>query len=270
MDLPTRISESFQARVVRPWTLRHFDRTRWGRAIAGYRNRYAGRRCFLIGNGPSLRASDLTALHRRGEICFGFNRIYHIFPETPWRPDFYLCQDEKLLRGSLAEVRTLDLPVKFIPIEHRWYHDLSVKDAVYFHLIHQEQGTPEAYRFSENPTKGLYNASTCLYSAAQLAVYMGFETLYLLGVDHRFHISQDDRGRVTVDEAAKDYFTDAYNPDRASLNIPNLDRSTRTFQAMGLHCDARGVSVYNATRGGCLEVFPRADLDALLTSLEEP
>lgn len=70
-------------------------------------------------------------------------------------------------------------------------------------------------------------------------------------------------GQIVVDPTAKDYFCEQYNQDTAQLYIPNTDKSTLTFLAAKKHCDARGIRVYNATRGGKLEVFPRVDFDTL-------
>ena len=83
-----RISASIQARFIQPWMLKHFTATSYGKQLKAYKNRFEGRRCFFIGNGPSLRAADLTKLHENGDITFGFNRIYNIFDQTPWRPTF--------------------------------------------------------------------------------------------------------------------------------------------------------------------------------------
>ena len=263
MDGLKRLSASVQARVVQPATLRHYAWTKYGRALAGWRGRYAGRRCFLIGNGPSLRAEDLTVLHRHGEVSFGFNRVYHIFDSTPWRPDFYLSQDEKMLLGCREAVDELTLPVKLIPIERKWYQGIDIHDALYFNLLHQPGAVPEDFLFSDNPAAGVYNAATCLYSAAQLAAFLGFSEIYLLGVDHHFQVSRNDRGEIITDSFARDYFTDRYNPDRAQLYVPNLDRSTAAYLAMKAHLFRRNIRVCNATRGGKLEVFPRMEFDGL-------
>ena len=257
------IINSFQARVVQPWAVAHFEKTAYGKRLAGYKNRYADRRCFLIGNGPSLRAEDLTRLCERGEITFGFNRIYNIFDQTPWRPDFYISQDEKMLGGCADVVDGLDLPVKLIPIQLKWYHGISIRDALYFNIVHQQVEDPREFRFSDDGAKCLYNSSTGMYTAAQLAAYMGFSEIYFIGVDHHFHTSINNEGKIVVDPTAKDYFTDKYNEDKANLFIPNTEKSTLTYVAMKRHCEERGIRVFNATRGGKLEVFQRVDFDAL-------
>ena len=92
---------------------------------------------------------------------------------------------------------------------------------------------------------------------------MGIREIYLIGVDHHFHTSVNDKGEIVVDPTAKDYFSDKYNPDKDKLYIPNTDASTLTYIAAKRYADTHGVRVCNATRGGKLEVFERVDLDSL-------
>ena len=56
-----------------------------------YKDKHLGQRCFIIGNGPSLKAKDLDKI--KGEFSFGANMIYKIFPETNWRPTYYFVED---------------------------------------------------------------------------------------------------------------------------------------------------------------------------------
>lgn len=263
MNLIQRIRASFKARVVQPWTMQNFDKTRYGKALAQYKGKYSGQRCFLIGNGPSLRAEDLTLLHDAGIPTFAFNRIYNIFDQTPWRPTFYISQDEKMLSGCSDTVNALELPSKFIPLQLNWWHGIRIDNALYFNLLNQQEEDPRYFLFSDDAAKGIYNSSTGMYTAAQLAAYMGFSEIYLIGVDHHFRISQNNKGEVIVDNSVKDYFSEKYNEDKANLYIPNTEKSTLTYIAMKHHCDSRGVRVYNATRGGKLEVFPRVEFDSL-------
>ena len=69
--------------------------------IRTYRNRYSGRRCFIVGNGPSLKALDLNLI--KDEVSFAANTIYKIFPQTAWRPTFYCIQDEKVLQEIMSD-----------------------------------------------------------------------------------------------------------------------------------------------------------------------
>ena len=265
METKKRIVNSFNARIVQPCMKKHFEYTSYGRRILKFKEKYHGKRCFLIGNGPSLKAEDLTKVHENNEITFSFNRIYNIFDDTEWRPDFYVSQDEKMLSGCVDIVDSLELPVKFIPIQMHWYHGIDVHDALYFNMNWQTLDNPENYLFSDNIEHEIACASTGMYTAAQLAAYMGFSEIYLIGVDHHFQISQNNKGEIIVDNTVKDYFSEKYNEDKEQLYIPNTEKSTETYVAMKMRCSERGIKVYNATRGGKLEVFPRIEFDKLFS-----
>lgn len=258
-----RIKESIRERLIRPYVIINYGRTLNGRKLKKLHDTYSGQRCFFIGNGPSLSADDLTVLHRNKEITFAFNRIYNIFDQTEWRPTFYISQDEKILKGCSEMVNTLNLPAKFVPIQFRWYHGIDIEGAIYFNMNWKQKELAEEFVFSESIEKEIASADTGMYTAAQMAVYMGFKEIYFIGVDHHFHISQNNKGEIVIDNTVKDYFTDKYNEDKENLYIPNTERSTRTYIAIKRHCDRLGVSVCNATRGGKLEVFPRVEFDSL-------
>ena len=204
-------------------------------------------------------------MYENNEITFAFNRIYNIFDETKWRPTFYISQDEKMLGGCVEIVDELDLPVKFIPIQLQWYHGINIHDAIYFNMNWQTLGNPEDYLFSDNVAREVACASTGMYTAAQFAAYMGFTEIYLIGVDHHFQISQNNQGEIVIDNSVKDYFSEKYNEDKAQLYIPNTEKSTETYVAMKMKCERKGIKVYNATRGGKLEVFPRVQFDELFS-----
>lgn len=263
MNFFQRIHDSMQSRIIRPRMQQQYEKTVDGKRIKEFKDKYVGRRCFFIGNGPSLKAEDLAMLHNHGEVTFAFNRIYNIFDQTPWRPTYYISQDEKMLQGCQDIVDNLELPVKFIPIQLKWYHGIDIHDAIYFNVNWQKLDNLSDYLFSDDAAHEIYCASTGMYSAAQLAVYMGFQQIYLIGVDHHFRISQNNKGEIVVDEKAQDYFTEKYNQDKQNLYIPNTEKSTLTYIAMKEHCSQRNIQVYNATRGGKLEIFPRVDLDVL-------
>ena len=168
-----------------------------------------------------------------------------------------------MLAGCADMVDRLSLPVKLIPIQVKWYHGIQIHDALWFNMHYQQQEDPQKYLFSDDAAARLECASTGMYTAAQLAAYMGFSEIYMIGVDHHFRISQNNAGQIVVDAGVKDYFTEDYNRDKENLYIPNTEKSTLTYMAMKWHCEERGICVNNATRGGKLEVFSRVDFDSL-------
>ncbi len=55
------------------------------------RNRYLGKRCFILGNGPSLKKMNLDCL--KDEITIGSNGIYRFFKEMGFATNFLLFED---------------------------------------------------------------------------------------------------------------------------------------------------------------------------------
>ena len=62
--------------------------------LGNLRGTYRGKRCFIICNGPSLRADDLTKIYEHGDLSIGMNAIAMIYDQTPWRPDFLSATDD--------------------------------------------------------------------------------------------------------------------------------------------------------------------------------
>jgi hypothetical protein len=236
-----------------------FPLTKNGKTLQQLRNIHLNRRCFIIGNGPSLKPGDLDRL--KHEITFAFNRIYYIFDKTDWRPTYYFSEDNKTVFNSIAEINNLDLNHKFFPVNFPWDYNLHFKDATYY--IFKFGDRNKEPDFSGNLVNGIYWGNTVAYSAIQMAVYMGIKEIYLLGVDHNFSKTVNDKGEIVIDHTAKDYFSEKYNVDKEDLYIPNTEASTRAFRAAKKYADQHNIRIYNATRGGKLEVFERVDFDKI-------
>ena len=245
--------------------LADFETTFYGKNIARFKDKHKGERCFIIGNGPSLTAADLTALHEKGEVTFGMNRIYNIFPQTQWRPVYYCCEDETIIRDTQKEINAIETKDKFIPIDLKWYHGVDITDAHWFCLNYNEEKGGK-YNFSPNAAKQINCYGTVTLSCVQLAAYMGFKEIYLIGVDHNFAKIIDADGNVIENKDVKDYFCENYDTDIKEEVTHNLGQTTLSYMKARKYCDENGIKVFNATRGGKLEVYERVDLDKILNS----
>ena len=259
MNIVERAKNSLYART-RPMVQEHFEHFADGKKMATLKDKYKGKRCFICGNGPSLKAEDLTILHERGEYTFGMNRIFKIFPKTKWRPTFYICEDNVIMENIEDDVNAIECDYKFIPSMFKWYYNIHIDNAYYFniHFIENNHG------FSYDAAKCLECVGTVTITCIQLAYYMGFSEVYLIGVDHNFSNMTDKDGKTVIDNTVKNYFCDDYDKDVEDKVIHNLYYSTLSYENAKKACDEVGMKVYNATRGGKLEVFPRADLDTLI------
>lgn len=101
---------------------------------------------------------------------------------------------------------------------------------------------------------------TCI----QLAVYMGFSEIYLIGVDHNFAKMFDKNGNVVLDPSVKNHFAEDYDKGIQDQGF-QVDAATEAYMdAERLSRKMGTFRIYNATRGGKLEVYERADADLIL------
>ena len=73
------------------------------KGLAEFAGKYKEKkRCFIIGNGPSLTPEDLDVLAEQNEFCIGSNMIHKIYGKTKWRPD-YICICDKLIVSQVLD-----------------------------------------------------------------------------------------------------------------------------------------------------------------------
>ncbi|QOR65481.1 DUF115 domain-containing protein [Cytobacillus suaedae] len=241
-----------------------FPYSKNGKSIKELKDVHLNKRCFIIGNGPSLSIDDLTKL--KNDVTFAFNRIYYLFDQTEWRPTYYCSEDDKTIFKSREEINNLKVENKFFPVNFPRDYKIQFNNAKYYVFKFGDRNVEP--KFSDDIVKGIYWGNTVAYTAIQIAVYMGMKEIYLLGIDHNFSKMVNDKGEIIFDKTVKDYFTEKYNTDKDDLYIPNVEVSTRAFLAAKKYAEQNKIKIYNATRGGKLEVFQRVDFDKLFIENE--
>lgn len=217
--------------------------------ILKFRDIHKERRCFVIGNGPSLRYSDLDILHNNGEICFGVNRIYLAYEYTHWRPDYYVAVDYNVIQHDRSRIAEME-GIKFIRHFYKEIEELKEKNIYEFKGLSYQPGNPQ---FSIDMYQGIYMGSTVVYDAIQIAFYMGFREIYLLGVDMTSGIRCEEEGS---------HFYKI--PDKKEvLGLGNILEARQCLAYAGKKIDELGKKLRNATRGGELNEVTRVEFDQL-------
>lgn len=215
-----------------------------------YRGIHHGERCFVIGNGPSLTVKDLDVICENEIKSIGCNKIYRIFDKTKWRPTYYALGDNLIWDD---ERDNLPNESKYF-IRKNYNNQLSgLKLDALLYYAKFENYYPGYPTFSDDITKGVYGGRSVTYDMLQIMAYMGFKEIYLLGVD----FSWGEDGRDT--HFCKDYLNNELVKDsmRYKEEIYHAYISAKNF------ADTYGIKIYNATRGGHLEVFERVNFDEL-------
>ena len=220
--------------------------------IKKYKNKHCGDRCFIIATGPSLTLKDCELL--KDEITFGVNSIVKTFSETTWRPTYYVVSDVV----PYAACRTLINIDDFKKVFYSKKIDKRNKAVCHFALnaigVYRCELT-DNFKNRIFPSKKLdqyFNDSpSVVFSIIQLAMYMGFSEIYLLGQDCNFaNQSHSQIAEISYKVMPK---------KRDGEKI--LD----AFESYNLFLSQQGeVKIYNVTRGGALECFPRKNLEDVI------
>lgn len=237
------------------------------------KNRFSEKTCVIIGNGPSVRIQDLELL--KNAYTFAVNKIYDIYPSTSWRPTFYVIQDYKLMKAIYAEVlqNTEESQYRFFNariLNQDQSTRITAYNDYYFKLINEwaQDSHANIPSFSDDFSSCAYEGYTVIYTVIQLAVYLGFSKIFLYGIDHNYSV-KSSMNHTIAGTIVSDYFL-GYRPvENMILNAPRLDRAERAYKAAFEYCEQHQIKVYNATRGGLLEVFPRRSLAQAVEVLKE-
>lgn len=219
-----------------------------------YKNSHKGESCFVLGSGPSLKAEDLDELYKNNIWCFAANKIFKIFEYTRWRPDYYVATDRRILKFYKDDIVSLPLKEKFIAYysdksQQEFYNSLIDQKAKIFEIV--ENTSEEGVNFSEDPSRFLVEGRTVIYAMMQIARYMGFTNMYLLGVDF------DYKDKTGYDKGANDHFCKDYIKEGEEVLITPEMEAKKTFSSAEKYSRDNNFRIFNSTRGGKLEVFER-------------
>ena len=227
------------------------------------RNRHLGNRCFILGNGPSLSLKDINRL--KNEYTFASNKIYLIYGDTTWRPTFYSAEDPLLVKNVSYEISKLQQSTKLFP-EHMLQfiqRDINTHFIPFIPQLNKldKRHNEEDRAFSLDLTNGINWGSTITYSMIQMAVFMGFKRIYLIGVDHSYVKPKKMNGNKYICEGEVNHFHKDYRMIGEEWNDPKVTTLERSYEYAENVCKEIGVKIYNASRKTQLDVFEKINFD---------
>lgn len=222
-------------------------------------------RCFIIGNGPSLSIDDLNMLKKNNEICFASNKIYTIFSRTEWRPDYYACVDMLVYTQNNKEIIDNINCIMFLNNKFRKITPKIQNQKMVF-LNYGGKHLKGCY-FPKNGFH-IYTGGTVTFVMIFLAWYMGFKNIYLIGCDNYMpsfvgkpidtHIEYEKKMEL-------DHF-EGYLKENEKVNVGDFVFAEEGYACAKGYIESKGGHLYNATRGGRLEVLERVEFNDLFVS----
>ncbi|WP_259067295.1 6-hydroxymethylpterin diphosphokinase MptE-like protein [Mucilaginibacter sp. X4EP1] len=224
-------------------------------------NIYEGKRCFIMGNGPSLLKNNLSLLNN--EITIASNAQYLIWKERDFIPKFLTVEDRLVAEDRGREIDKIENVTKIFPKDLS-YAISYTSNTIYIDFLRNYQNFP---KFSENFSNKVYWGGTVSYLNMQLAYYLGCREIYMIGFDHSYKVPEKMNNTVITSETEDvnhihpDYFGKGYR-----WHDPNVERMETAYEEAKRFFELKGVKIFNATVGGQLEVFERVQYDTLFNN----
>lgn len=248
------------------------------------KNKHLGKRCFILGSGPSIKNQNLIPL--KDEIVFALN-------------NFYVHQDFNIIMSGEKSKYYITAPTHEPQLENEWKawfedmqnnisqkivmilglsrykynirylfkkYDLFKKHKIYWYFPGIITG--DYYQFKPKNldiTKMIWSAMTISVYALIIAIYMGFKDIYLLGMDHNYFL-YDDESQMRMYNSSihqKNEFQRAFGD---SFYVKEFLRQYKIFSQYELLRDNCKSNIYNASAGGILKVFPKVDFDKVISN----
>jgi hypothetical protein len=245
-DSAARIFES-PAAYLHPWRRESIQR------LKEYQNKFAGKRCFVIGNGPSLKQTDLSLL--KNEYTFGMNRIYLAFEEHGFQTSFLVAVNNLVIEQCYQDFQSLTLPKFFSWRAKNLLYPIGKPDANTHFLFTTYTGQ----KFARQGYARFWEGATVTYVCLQLAFCMGFKKVILIGVDHNFDTKGNANQIVVSTGEDQNHFSSDYFGKGFRWQLPDLETSEKSYQLAREVYRAEGRQIVDATIGGKLSVFPKVE-----------
>ena len=205
------------------------------------RAKHKGQTGVIIGNGPSLK--DVPNEWLAKYPSFGTNRIYL----KGFLPTYYVSVNPLVIEQSIEEIKKLKC-VKFLPKQFCTDDMLP--------LVSLDNRV-----FSMNPAAYIYEGFTVTYVCMQIAYYMDFDSILLVGVDHNFtHEGAPNQELISQGED-KNHFHPDYFGKGIKWNAPDLKESEISYRMAKEVYERDNKKIINLTKGTALTVFRKGELN---------
>ena len=220
-------------------------------SIRLYKNRHSGQRCVLVCNGPSLNCMDLSFL--KHEIVIGLNKIHLGLLKFGFYPNYLVVVNEKVLRQSVDEIKN-STSVKFLSNRCPDLFDHTP-------LVHVVETQKFDQAFSRDLSEGLNEGWTVTYAALQVAYYLGFHEIYIVGMDHSYEFSGEPNQAKFMSGPDVNHFSSDYFGYGQEWDNPDLVRSEQSYEVAKQVFNLEERKIYDATVNGQCYVFEKVNYE---------
>lgn len=244
--------------------------------------KYKNKRCFIVGNGESIKSQDLSYLS--DEIVFVTNRFcLYNKGYSDVKPNYYVLVDSLFFQDGynldliekINNIRNYkDKPAFILPYAEKKVIREKMKwdewTSVYY--LDCAMVFVEGYQKKYDITKAVPLPQCVVQVAMLVASYMGFKEIYLLGIEQTDILDSlgGRLGKPPVHYAYEVKTEEAFNIYVKGIQSEPLEMMlrgyARIFQLYKLvyeYCCKQGIEVYNCTPETLVDSIPKKDYNTL-------
>ena len=221
--------------------------------VAQLKNIHKDQQCFLVGTGPSMNLINHSLL--KDEIVFGTNTLYK---DRDINPTYYCVSDKGVWHDHKIPILHQDTQLLLSGHAGRdylanrdKYQDMVAKEPIVF----KDLGDIKRDGWiDKDMTKGAYWGNTIMVDLClQIAYYMGFKEVYLLGCDCNYKGQHHFDGEVF-----------SFQKDTPRYYEEHWEKVFEAHAIVKKEYEKDGRKIFNATPGGSLNVYDRVKLEDIV------
>lgn len=238
----------------------HADPKPW----SSLKNKYKGQRVFLIGAGPSINKTPLYLL--KNENTMVFNRFFYFSERINWDPTFYLTVDDVTFIDTINEINDYIPKAKYAFFPYVHYRGVvffdKIKNSKNIFWLKQVMG-----KGISNALPNIYPGSSVVIEGFQILQYLGFDEIYVLGMDMSFKLNRAVKylSSTSIDVVSKDddddnHFDPRYCGKGSKFRQPEAQVVENIFADLEniAHVSKKnGVAIYNIGFDSMVECFKK-------------
>ena len=196
---------------------------------------------------------------------FAVNSFFLLEDKIERPPDFYVVEDTAVFKDNFEEIINFEAGLKLFPTIYKEL--LSARTAeelgnpLFFRMNQgfygRRTGALGYPRFSQDASQRVFCGQSVTIINLQLAYWMGFAKVLLVGMDFSYQIPADAKvdGNIIVSQSDDpNHFDPRYFGAGKTWKDPKLSRVLRITDSQKVF-EADGRQILNCTVGGALELF---------------
>lgn len=250
-----------------------------------FKNIHKGERCFILGNGPSLKTEDLSVLEN--EYVFSVNQ----FSRNPYlekvKPQYHFWADANFfnidpknsgdmeLIEVMKNINTKDnKPRCFFPLQQKdFVKKFKLDEELKINYFYSSIRMYEGYKKDIDYTSTTPAFSTVVQWCISMAVYMGFSEIYILGCDNTslmvnfktvLDSNDDDDYAYEISENEKQRMKKMLFSQSLEDYIYSCLGTFREYRYLNQYCEKKGIKFVNLSSQTVLDCVQRDRLKNII------